>query len=278
MYLADDLGKLLKLAFRKWRRHEMMKEAAALSFYAALSLAPLLFILATVASSVLGLRTIGAWTTGEVGRFAGSSSATLVGMMMANSFHASANRALDVIELIVLVFGATNFFVRLSRALDVVSGVRDKNVPWSNLFKDYGKAFILTLVVAFLLAIFSLATAVVSSLGDFLGRYLEMPIWFLYFLNSAVLFVSVALLLTLLFRYLSIKQLPWRRAAAGAFLSALFLVMGEYLLGWVFGGGLIGSYGIAGSIIAFLTWIYYSLLLFLFGAEVAYAQPSRGMD
>jgi membrane protein len=46
-------------------------------------------------------------------------------------------------------------------------------------------------------------------------------------------------------------------------------VVGKQAIGWYLGTAAIGSmYGAAGSLAALLTWVFYSALILLFGAEL----------
>ena len=57
------------------------------------------------------------------------------------------------------------------------------------------------------------------------------------------------------------------RRAAGCALTALF-VAGKSLIGWYIGSsGIASTYGAAGSLIVLLLWVYYSVQIFLLGAE-----------
>ncbi|HVO28504.1 MAG TPA: YihY/virulence factor BrkB family protein [Candidatus Paceibacterota bacterium] len=263
---------VIRTAFRRWRTQGMMKQGAALAFYAVLALAPFLFLLSALTESVFGVRTMEALLVQNVGRFAGASSAQLV-QQMAAPYRASANPVITVIGLLVFVFAATNFFVEVSEAFDVIARRQSRSSGWIGFFRHHVKAFFLILLTGFLMAVFFFTTTGVSNLQEFLSRQSGAPLWFLYFLNFVLLFTVATLLFALVYRYLPSEPLSVRHAVTGALVTTVFLVAGEYALGWVFGKGLIGSYGIAGGIIAFLTWVYYSSMLFLFGAEVAYALP-----
>ena len=54
----------------------------------------------------------------------------------------------------------------------------------------------------------------------------------------------------------------------GAFVTALLLSFGNYLIGLYLGRSSLASvYGAAGSLVLVLVWIYYSLRVFLLGAQ-----------
>jgi membrane protein len=63
-------------------------------------------------------------------------------------------------------------------------------------------------------------------------------------------------------------KLNWRDVWVGAAVTAVLFTLGKYLIGLYLGrAGVTSAYGAAGSFVAVLLWIYYSSLIFLFGAE-----------
>lgn len=248
-----------------------MREGAALAFYAVFSSAPFLFLLSKIATLAFGIPTIEAGAVHGVGRVAGASGGDLIQAMIGSSYHSSPNPIIGLIGVAVLIFGSTNFFIQINDAFDVMAGLHPEAMGWRSFFTNRLKACLLILLTGILLALFLFTTTAISTFGNFLAAHFMMPVWFLFFLNFALSFAVAVLLFALIYRYLPTQALSWRHAMIGALSTAALLVAGEYVLSWIFGEGLIGSYGIAGALIAFMTWIYYSSLLFLFGAEIAYA-------
>jgi membrane protein len=94
--------------------------------------------------------------------------------------------------------------------------------------------------------------------------------------------LSSLLILTLMFaaafRFLPDVRIDWRDVALGGFITALLFVIGKAVLGWYFAlANPTTAFGAAGSLALVLVWIYYSAMIFFFGAEFTqvYAR-SRG--
>ena len=76
------------------------------------------------------------------------------------------------------------------------------------------------------------------------------------------------------------ERIPWGDVWVGAIFTTILFTIGKTLIGIYIGKSTISSaYGVAGSLIVLLLWIYYSAQIFLFGAEFtcafAYARGSR---
>ena len=61
-------------------------------------------------------------------------------------------------------------------------------------------------------------------------------------------------------------------------MTAILFIVGKSLIGWYLGSSAVASsYGAASALILTLLWVYYSSLIFLFGAEITRAYSiSRG--
>jgi membrane protein len=71
-----------------------------------------------------------------------------------------------------------------------------------------------------------------------------------------------------MYRFLPNTKIEWRDVWIGAAVTSLLFNIGKIALGLYIGKSVIASsYGAAGSILVLLLWVYYSGLIFYFGAE-----------
>ena len=67
-------------------------------------------------------------------------------------------------------------------------------------------------------------------------------------------------------------EIGWRDVLLGAVLTALLFTVGKFVIGLYLGkAGIVSVYGAAGSLVVILVWVYYSAIIFLFGAELTQA-------
>jgi membrane protein len=102
--------------------------------------------------------------------------------------------------------------------------------------------------------------------------------------NTAVSFLVFTILFAMIYKVLPDVELRWRNVWIGGMVTAALFTLGKYLIGLYLAYAGVGSpYGAAGSLAVLLAWIYYSSLIFLYGAEFtrvymeaggAQAQPS----
>jgi len=95
-----------------------------------------------------------------------------------------------------------------------------------------------------------------------------MPEFALSAINLVVSLAGIAVLFALIFRYVPGTKIAWKNVWIGATVTALLFTIGKLLTGLYLGKAAAGSaYGAAGSLVVVIVWVYYSAMIFLFGAE-----------
>jgi membrane protein len=113
-----------------------------------------------------------------------------------------------------------------------------------------------------------LVSAALAAFGKFAGGFLPLPDAALDAINFVVSLAGIAVLFALIFRYVPATRVAWKTVWIGAVATALLFTIGKFLIGLYLGKSAVGSpYGAAGSIIVIIVWVYYSAMIFLFGAE-----------
>lgn len=94
--------------------------------------------------------------------------------------------------------------------------------------------------------------------------------------NFVLSFAVVAALFALIFKYLPDAQVAWKDVWFGAVVTAALFTAGKYLIGLYLGTAGVGTpFGAAGSMVAFVVWVYYSGLIVFFGAELTQVEAKR---
>jgi len=86
--------------------------------------------------------------------------------------------------------------------------------------------------------------------------------------HELILLVIVTFAFATMFKFLPDIEIPWSDVWLGALTTALLFVLGKFGIGIYLGSRDLGtSFGAAGSLVLILVWVYYSAMIFLFGAE-----------
>lgn len=267
--MRNRLWSTLKQAFSAWSAHEAPRFGAALSFYSVVSLAPLVILVIAIASLVIGHSAARDHIISEVRILIGPNGAEAVQTVIEHSKEPASTGLASVIGVITLLFGASGVFAELQTALNRIWNVpptSESNIV--SLIKAHSFAFGMVLAVGFLLLVSLVVSAALAALGKFTSEILPLPEFVMTTMNFIVSFAGVSLLFALLFKYVPDAKIRWQDVWEGAIATALLFTIGKSLIGIYLGRAAVGSaYGAAGSLIVVVLWVYYSAMIFLFGAE-----------
>lgn len=258
----------LRCAARHWSEDQAPTLGAALAFYCAFSLAPLLIILVTITGWIIGMEAAYSSLGEQLRGLFGQGTAQVLMEAMRHSQGRDGPIA-TVISAVSLLVGATTVFAALENALEQIWGAR-AHAPKGvyGLLRARLLSFGLILAVGFLLLVsLSISTALAGIRASLAARYegLLVAVTTLDLLFSTALITG---LIGVIYRYLPPRRLPWRPALIGALLTALLFQAGRWLIGFYLGRATQPSaFGAAASFVAMILWLYYTAQIFLFGAE-----------
>lgn len=244
---------------------ELMTRAAALSFYSALSFAPLLVLLLWIVASMST-----GWQDKLVSELTGMVGNQAAGAVKLVIDNAKARPGFGSwagwISLGVTLLGASAVFAQLQNALNRAWNVRPKAgraiLGW---LRARAQAVGLLLSIAFLLIISFVASAGIA-------LFVHNDTWIARALEAVVSFVIFALVFAAMYKLLPDAIIDWFDASVGAVLTALLFTGGKYAIGLYLDQSEVGgAYGSAAGVIVLLVWVYYSAIILLLGAELTQA-------
>ena len=255
---------------------EALTRGAAIAFYAATSIAPLLLIVVAIAGIAFGRDAALNAITGQLAGLMGKETADFLQAAVSNASNASSGILAAVIGFITLIATASGVFGEMQAALNVIWKVEPKGTTITRLIKARTASLGLVAALGFLLVVSLVVSAGLTAVGTYLNTVLPFGEIVLSAINTLVSFVLIAILFAAIYKVLPDRHLTWRDVALGAVVTALLFTVGKSLIGWYIGSSAIGStYGAAGSLIVFLLWVYYSVQIFLLGAEITKVVTAR---
>lgn len=266
----QEVKRLVLEAGHQWVSDRAPRLAAALAYYTILSLAPLLVISTAIAGLVFGEEAARGEIVKQLRGLIGSAGAEFVQTALRHAHEPRAGIIATLLGVAILMVGASGVFAELQDALNTVWKVRKKpSVGWLQVLSDRFLSFAMVLAVGFLLLVSLVLSAILSSVVMWLGILLPDIGLLLEIFNVAFSLMVITALFALIFRYLPDVIIPWRDILGGAFVTALLFTIGKSLIGYYIGqSGIATPFGAAGSVVVFVVWIYYSGLIFFYGAEL----------
>ncbi len=258
----------LKQAFHFWKEDHGTRLGAALSFYTALSLAPLVILSLSIIGIVFEKKSTESRVLKQIQTLMGSEGAKTIKTVIDNAQEPQTSKIAAIVGMIMLFIGASGVFVELQDALNTIWKVEpQKTKGLAHFLRRRFLSFSMVLGVGFLLLVSLLASTVISALGEMI-RGLPIIEILAVVLNFILSFGIISLLFAMIFKFLPETDIPWRAVWPSALLTSLLFSIGKLLIGLYLGNSSIGSaYGAAGSLIIVLVWVYYSAQILFFGAE-----------
>jgi membrane protein len=263
-----SIPRLLVAAAKDFMEDKAPRLAAALSYYTAFSLPPLLVAVIGVAGIVYGVDKVRESILSQVANLVGTDSAATLGEAVTNAQQTTGSGIALVLGLATLLIGATGAFGQLQEALNTIWEVEPKKGGgiW-RLVRSRLLSFGTILGTGFLLLVSLTVSAAIGALVDVASNVGWMAPY-IASLDVVASLIVITCLFALIFKLLPDTKIEWRDVWVGAGLTAILFVVGKFAIGFYLGVSDVGSaYGAAGSIIVILVWIYYSALILFFGAE-----------
>ena len=258
---------LLKETFKEWQEDKASRLAAALAYYTAFSIAPLLIIVIAIAALAFGEQAAQGEIVGQIQGLVGKDGAEAIQTMINNSRKPTTGIVATLISVGILLFGATNVFTQLQDALNTIWEVAPKPGV-KGLVKTRIVSFTMILGIGFLLLVSLVLSAALAVMGNYLSGLIPGLQFLWSILNFVISFGVITLLFALIYRFLPDVKITWGDVGIGAAMTALLFTIGKSLIGLYLGNSSVGStYGAAGSFVVVLLWVNYSAQILLFGAE-----------
>ncbi|CAN5529432.1 N/A [soil metagenome] len=278
-FIKESLS-LLSTTFNQFVDDKAFKLAAALSYYAAFSIGPLLIIVLSIAGFFFGEEAARGQLFGELTRLMGAESAIFIETILKGAANKSTGIFATFFSILLLIIGALGVFIELRESLNIIWGVELKpGRPFISFLKNRLLSFYMVLATGFLLIISLVINTLINLLYNIFGSAFEGMLPAASIVNNVLSFIVVTVLFALIFKVLPDVVVKWKYVWFGAIITSFLFTIGKYLIGLYIGNSSYSStYGAAASLVILFVWIYYSGLILFFGAEFTQVYRNRYAD
>lgn len=260
---------IIKDAVNGFLDENCMKLSASLAYYTIFSLGPMLVLMISLAGIFLGQDAIEGKVFYEIKGLVGNSAALQVQEMIKNLQLSGKSTTALIFSIITLAVGATSVFSDIQNSINMIWHVKAKpKRGWVKLIKDRLLSSSLIISLGFLLVVSLIVNGAIIALTDRLKIYFpDITVLLLNFINLVISFIIISSLFGIIFKVLPDVKIKWKDVRAGAIFTAIFFIIGRFLIGFYLEtSGTESAYGAAGSIILILLWVYYTSAILYFGA------------
>lgn len=248
-----------------------MRKTAALSFYTAFSLAPIVLLLTMLFGLIVDTETLRGQLQTQATDLLGEQGGALIEGMLAQSNEDQAGWSV-AFGFIVAAIGATTVFNELKGSLDdLLAQEPPPNLTIWQTIRARVLSFGIVISLGFLLLITLLANAALAATSDLLTKWFAVEaVWIGRLIGAVLSFGGTFALFYVIYRMLPERKLTKTAILIGAVASTILFSLGRILIGLYLGHtDAVAAFGAAGSLAVVLIWVNYSAVAFFVGALVA---------
>lgn len=262
---------LLKESFKHFSEDKVPKLGASLAYFTLFSIGPLLLVIIFIAGLLFGRQAIEGSLHNQLQSVIGEGAAHQLQQIITSAAKSNEGIIAAVIGIIALVLGATSIFGEMQDSINMMWHVKPKpKQGWRLMVKNRLVSFGIVASISFLLLVSLAAAAIMESLGKSLEKIIPgVSTLVFYVMSQAFTLLIAAVLFAAIFKTLPAAVIKWGDVWPGAIATALLFMVGRFAISLYISRSNFGStYGVAGSLVILMVWIYYSSLIFYFGAEI----------
>lgn len=272
-FLELKYVKILVDTIKDFTSNDSMSFAAGTAFYTIFSLPAFLIIILNLGATLYERSDIREELFTQITNLAGEDSRQTLESILENFSLNTDNTFSATLAILILAFSATTVFVSLQRGINHIWHIKPKpDKGWLKLALNRVLSFSIVLVIGFILMISLVLDAVISYTFGKLDSI--FPQYNLELISIAEIIFSQLILIVifaLMYKILPDAKVRWKDTWTGAIVTAILFILGKFLIGlYMSTNDLSSTYGAAGSLVILLVWIYYSVVIFLFGAQITY--------
>jgi membrane protein len=274
--MFTEAWKMIKDTVLSFIEDSALSRGAAIAFYTVTSIAPVLLIVVAIAGLVFGREAAQNAISGQLTGLMGQQTADVLQAAIASAAGKSSSILASMVGIATLVLTASGVFGEMQSTLNAIWKTEPRATTVSRLIQARAVSLGLVAALGFLLIVSLAVSAGLTAFGNYLDSIMPIGRFILPALNFVVSFALLAVLFAAIYKVLPDRPLEWRDVIFGAVVTAILFTIGKSLIGLYLGSSAIASsYGAAGGLIVLLLWVYYSVMIFLLGAEFTKTYANR---
>lgn len=272
---AREVGSALSLAVRRWKMDDGSSMAAAVAYYLALSLFPMLLLLTSGVGFALRYTRLGKDAEVQILSIVSEHCSPTLEVQVRDVLHQLSDQSLvgGPLGLLTAIMAAIAVFYQFERAFDKIWRIPPP--PPSGLgglvvrvVRERFTAFALLAGLGLSIVLILAANVAIGAAREWMTHWRVSGTAMITVLDALTTVTLNALAFASLYRWLPKRPVLWRDAWRGGLLVSLTWEVGRQVLSaFLIGMRYTTAYGAIGSFIALLLWFYWGVTILFFGAE-----------
>jgi len=267
---SKGMWEVLKNAGKGFIKDKVPKLSGSLAYYTIFSLGPMLLVIIFLANIFLRQSAIEGTIVSQLRGLIGNGAAIQIQEIIKNASVNSNSTFAAVAGFVTLFIGATSVFTEIQDSLNMMWNLKLKeSTGWWKLLLSRIISFSIVVALGFLLLVSLVVNGLLEELMQRLQQLLpNTNLHLIYLINLVTTLLVTTFLFGMVYKVLPDAHIKWKDVAVGAVFTAVLFMIAKFGITLYIGKSNIGSsYGAAGSLVVLLLWIYFSSMIFYFGAE-----------
>jgi len=267
-------GEIFSKAGKKFIDENSFLYSAGIAFYTIFSLPGIALITVFIASSfIYEDNEVKNELLRQVSLMVGQSSADQIEGLLERQIFTNEPFWVKTFGAIVLLVSTTTVFISLQNSLNSIWRIKPKpnKMILTFLFNRLVSLAMVASIGFVLMVSLTMDTLIAvlrNIIQDFIG---DFSFYIVMVANYTFSVVITIIIFASIYKVLPDAKIKWKDVWVGAVATTIFFLVGKFLIALYLENSELGdAYGAAGSLVALLSWVYYSVLILIFGAHFTY--------
>jgi membrane protein len=267
-----EIGELVKTSFKEFLKDDNFTHGAALAYYAIFALVPIIYLAITIFGQLVGQEQMVIIISEIMEVSMGIEDVTpFTDLMHQWNIGSGGTFLMRVIGISVLVFTSTAMFNSMRNSINSffhVEPIQHYNIVLDNILNRLVSFATLALFGVVVILIYFGQTVFVAVSSELLSNYDVMYNTSMFMIEHVSLLLVNMIMFSFIFKYLHDGKIRWKLALGGALFTSVMLYLGQLLVNYYLTNFFFAANsGIAGTLLAILTWIFYTSQIIFLGAK-----------
>jgi membrane protein len=273
---------IVTTTIKGWFGHRIQHLAAAFTFYALLSLGPLLVIALTIASHILDSVTAREQSIHRLAYFVGQEGASIIKKIIEGAANAQYKIMTTSIGAILLYLAGSAVFNSLHEAMNCIWEVpSDKRNTILTFLRRQIITVLLVILIVSLFLMSLISSLILASVGTIISSVVTIPVFLMNLADFSLSVIVFTGLFMFIFKIVPDAKISWKEVRTGALFTSLLFNISKFFISRILGHSeILLAYGSLASFVLIILWVYVSAQIVFLGAEftrahILYSQETK---
>ncbi|MFT7633446.1 MAG: membrane protein [Mariniblastus sp.] len=270
--MLQRIWQLISSTFIIWGDANASRMSAALTYYTMLSLAPLLMITIAIAGYVYDDQAAQAEIIKQVELLTSPVIAETVGRLIANAVQPGSGIVAGSISLCIFVFAASGVFTQIYDTFNDIWDVsQDIKRPILFTIQKRLLGVAMVVIMGVMLTVALLLNSAVAYINTLVVGHPTVEGW-INLADRSLSYLLMPVIFSLVFWFFPATKIKWQDVWPAGILTSLLVGASRYLIGIYLEFSTTSEvYGVSGSLVVLLIWVYMTGLVVFLGASFSHA-------